>query len=77
MQPFFRECPKAANGNLYYIGNVPQYIENVKENFMEDKKKTLTEYEKEISEAQEMEEANTHKRKVRSFKRMLMVTLPM
>ena len=74
MQPFFRECPKAANGNLYYIGNVPQYIENVKENFMEDKKKTLTEYEKEISEAQEMEEANTHKRKVRSFKRMLMVT---
>ena len=41
---------------------------------MEDKKKTLTEYEKEISEAQEMEEANTHKRKVRSFKRMLMVT---
>ena len=29
---------------------------------MEDKKKTLTEYEKEISEAQEMEEANTLKR---------------
>ena len=42
---------------------------------MEDKKKTLTEYEKEISEAQEIEEENTHKRKVRSFKRMLMVTV--
>ena len=41
MQPFFRKRPKAAKCNLYYMGNVPQYIENVKENFMEDKKKTL------------------------------------
>ena len=75
MQPFFRKRPKAAKCNLYYMGNVPQYIENVKENFMEDKKKTLTEYEKEISEAQEIEEKQSHRRRARSFKRMLMVTL--
>ena len=74
MQPFFRKRPKAAKCNLYYMGNVPQYIENVKENFMEDKKKTLTEYEKEISEAQEIEKKQSHRRRARSFKRMLMVT---
>lgn len=41
---------------------------------MENKKKTLTEYEKEISAAEIREEKEHRRRRVRSFKRMLMVT---
>lgn len=41
---------------------------------MEDKKKTLTEYEQEIFEAQQMEEEENRHRRVRNFKRMLMIT---
>ncbi len=74
MQPFFGKRPKAANRTLYDTDNVPQYLGNVKENFMEDKKKTLTEYEQEISEAQEIEEKENRRKRARGFKRMLMVT---
>ncbi len=41
---------------------------------MEFRKKTLTEYEKEISAEEIREEKEFHRRRVRNFKRMLMVT---
>ena len=74
MQPFFGKTPKVTNLNLYCGLNIPQYLGIVKEYFMENKKKNSIEYEKKTSSAKNQREKELHRRRVRNFKRMLVIT---